>query len=60
MSISNSDIKGLHVKSKVPQKGTVLVFRTKSDFALLVQDEVESVKSIFHEICSLWPEFSVM
>lgn len=60
MSISNSDIKGLDVKSKVHQKGTILVFKTKFDFSLLVQDEVESVKYIFHEICSIWPELSVM
>lgn len=60
MSISNSDVKGLNVKSKLPQKGTMLVFRTKSDFSFWVQDEVESVKHIFHEICSILPKFSVV
>lgn len=46
--------------NKVPLKGTILVFRTKSDFFFLIQDEVESVKYIFHEICSILPEFSVV
>lgn len=46
--------------NKVHLKGTMLVFRIKSDFSLLIQDDVESVKYIFHEFCSILSEFSVV